>query len=171
MDKPMHGYALKKKLSPGLRRDQLVNDGVLYPLLAKMEREGLISKKVEGGVRRPNRHVITLSLKGKKVFREWLAMPAFEDDDMAYDFFLGHPFLYKCMFFKYLAKTEIQKKLKAQKKSAEAKLENFHRIRKGMEERNVDAFRIAIIDLGITQQRDKILWIEKLLNKESRRKA
>lgn len=172
VDKSMHGYMLKKALSPGLRRDQLMNDGVLYPLLTKMEREGLLRKKIERGEKgTPNRHVYTVSAEGKKVFREWLDAPAFEDDDITYDFFLGHPFLYKCMFFKYLTKTEVQKKLKAQRESAEAKLENFYRIRKGMAERNVDAFRIAILDLGIAQQRDKILWLGKLLKKESRRKT
>ena len=46
IEKPMHGYELKQAVSPALSRERLMNDGVLYPLLAKMEREGLGRKKV-----------------------------------------------------------------------------------------------------------------------------
>jgi DNA-binding PadR family transcriptional regulator len=162
IDKPMHGYELKRAVSPALSRERLMNDGVLYPLLSKMEREGLVQSKVERGDRRPNRHVFHPTASGRRVFFEWLRGSAFEEDLVTYDFFLGHPFLSKCVFFKHLTREEIRAKLIAQRESSLAKLEAFDRIREGMVERGVDPFRIAILDLGIAQHREKIRWLEKM---------
>ena len=53
IDQPMHGYELKRALSPALPRERRVNDGVLYPLLQAMEAEGLISGRVERRERAP----------------------------------------------------------------------------------------------------------------------
>jgi len=164
IDKPRHGYDVKHALSPALPREKLMNDGILYPLLAKMEKEGLLRRKVERGDGRPDRHVFEPTDGGRRAFFEWLRGPAFEEDEVSYDFFLGHPFLAKCMFFKHLTVEEIRAKLAAQTETAQAKLETFDRIREGMVERGVDPLRIAILDLGVAQQREKIRWLEKLSN-------
>ena len=164
VDRPRHGYDLKRALSPALPRRRLVNDGILYPLLARMEKEGLVRSRVEPGDGRPDRRVFELTDSGRRAFFDWLRGPAFEEDEVSYDFFLGHPFLTKCMFFKHLSPEEVRAKLTAQAETAAAKLETFHQIREGMVERGVDPFRIAILDLGIDQQREKIRWLEKLSN-------
>ena len=164
VDKPRHGYDLKQALSPALPRRRLMNDGILYPLLARMEKEGLVRSRVERGDGRPDRRVFEPSAGGRRVFFEWLRGPAFEEDEVSYDFFLGHPFLAKCLFFKHLSREEVRAKLAAQAESALAKLEAFYRIREGMVERDVDQLRTAILDLGIAQQREKIRWLEKLTN-------
>jgi len=162
IDKPMHAYELKRVVSPALSRERLMNDGVLYPLLAKMEKERLVRSRVERGDKRPDRRVFQPTASGRRVFFEWLQGSAFEEDLVTYDFFLGHPFLSKCMFFKHLTREEIRAKLMAQRESALAKLEEFNLIREGMVERGVDPFRIAILDLGIAQHREKIRWLEKM---------
>ena len=138
MDKPRHGYDLKHALSPALPRQRLMNDGILYPLLARMEKEGLVHSRVERGNGRPDRHVFEPTAAGRRVFFDWLRGPAFEEDEVSYDFFLGHPFLTKCMFFKHLSREEVRAKLAAQAETASAKLETFYRIREGMAERSVD---------------------------------
>ncbi len=158
----MHAYALKRALSPALPRERLMNDGVLYPILAKMEKERLVRREVEKGDKRPDRHVFHPTASGRRVFTKWLHGSAWEEDEVTYDFFLGHPFISKCMFFKRLSSDEVRAKLVAQRESAVAKLEEFHRIREGMVERGADPFRIAILDLGIAQQREKIRWLQEL---------
>ena len=164
VDRPRHGYDLKRALSPALPRRRLMNDGILYPLLARMEKEGLVRSRVEPGDGRPDRRVFELTDSGRQAFFDWLRGTAFEEDEVSYDFFLGHPFLTKCMFFKHLSREEVRAKLAAQAEAAAAKLETFHQIRAGMVERDVDPFRIAILDLGIDQQREKIRWLERLSN-------
>ena len=158
----MHGYALKHALSPALPRKRLVNDGILYPLLAKMEKAGLIRKKMEPGGKAPNRYVLHPTEKGRNTFFDWLRGPAMEEDEVTYDFFVGHPFLIKCTFFKHLSRREVRAKLAAQRDRERGKLEAFERIREGMVERKVDAFRVAILDLGMAQQRDRIAWLDQL---------
>lgn len=167
-DCPMHGYELKRALSPALPRGRRVNDGILYPLLGKMEKEGLIRKTVKPGDGAPNRHVFRPTAKGRRVFREWLRGSELEEDEVSYDFLLGHPFLIKCMFFKHLSATEMREKLMTHRRTAAGKLEAFVEIRKGMMKRKVEPFRIAILDLGIAQQREKIRWLDKLIRNHRR---
>ena len=42
----MHGYELKRTLSPALPASQLINDGVLYPLLKSMDVPSISIKKL-----------------------------------------------------------------------------------------------------------------------------
>jgi DNA-binding PadR family transcriptional regulator len=91
IDKPMHGYALKRALSPALPPQQTVNDGILYPLLNRLEAEGLVRKRVEQGRGGRNRNVFHPTPEGRRVFAEWLVGSHDERDEVTYDFLLGHP--------------------------------------------------------------------------------
>jgi DNA-binding PadR family transcriptional regulator len=162
IDEPRHGYELKRVLSPAVSRDRQLNDGVLYPLLAKMTRAGHVRRAVERGPGGRARHVFSVTAKGRAHFLAWLGTEVAEEDDVTYDFLLGHPFLAKCMFFAHLSPAERRTKLVAQRAAAAAKLADFARIRAGMVERRVDPFRIAVLDLGIAQQRAKIRWLQRL---------
>ena len=68
IDQPMHGYELKRALSPALPPERRVNDGVLYPLLKRMEAEGLIRGRVERGTARRDRHVFHPTATGRRAF-------------------------------------------------------------------------------------------------------
>src|SRR4051794_5865647 len=131
----MHGYELKRALSPALPRERRVNDGVLYPLLKRMESEGLISGRVERGAGAPDRRVFHPTESGRRAFQEWLESSAEEEDEVTYDFMVGHPFLTKCLFFHELGPASVDRKLTGQLESSEAKLADFQRIREGMVER------------------------------------
>jgi DNA-binding PadR family transcriptional regulator len=163
IDRPMHGYDLKRFLSPGLPSHRLVNDGVLYPLLKKLESEDLIRKERVQVGNTPQRHLLHPTSKGREAFFTWLESDSFEEDEVKYDFFLGHPFLNKCLFFEQLGKAAILEKLIAQREFALSKREEFQRIREGMVQRGVSLFRIAILDLGMAQHDEKILWLERLI--------
>ena len=163
LDQPMHGYALKRALSPALPPDRRINDGVLYPLLKRMEADGLVSGRVERREGAPDRRVFHPTEAGRRAFRDWLESPVGEEDEVEYDFMLGHPFLTKCLFFRDLRPAEVALKLADQLEAGEAKLADFHRIRKGMVERNVDPYRIAVLDLGLAQQREKVRWLKRMV--------
>jgi DNA-binding PadR family transcriptional regulator len=161
--KPMHGYELKRTLSPAVPASQLVNDGILYPLLKRMERDGLIVGRVERAGKAPNRNVFKPTKEGRQVLADWLRSEQGEQDEVTYDFLLGHPFLAKCVFFDRLSEEEIRLKLKAQLESSAEKLAAFERIRAGMVQRGVGEYRIAVLDLGIAQQRAKLDWLKKTI--------
>jgi DNA-binding PadR family transcriptional regulator len=160
IDEPRHGYDLKRVLSPALRRDRQLNDGVLYPLLAKLTRDGWIRRSVEREGGRA-RHVYAATTLGRRRFTTWLATAVDEADDVTYDFLVGHPFLAKCIFFARLGPAARRAKLAAQREAAEGKLAAFRTIRAGMVARGVDAYRVAVLDLGIAQQREKIRWLRR----------
>jgi DNA-binding PadR family transcriptional regulator len=164
IDQPMHGYALKRALSPALPRQRRVNDGVLYPLLKRMEAEGLISGRVERQEGSPDRRVFHPTQAGRRAFARWLESSVEEEDEVAYDFMLGHPFLTKCLFFRGLSPAQVAGKVSDQLEAGEAKLTDFRRIRKGMVERGVDPYRIAVLDLGIAQQRERVRWLKQMRN-------
>ena len=160
IDEPRHGYDLKRVLSPALGRDRQLNDGVLYPLLAKLARDGWIRRSIERDGGRA-RHVYAATALGRRRFATWLATAVDEEDEVTYDFLLGHPFLAKCIFFARLEPAARRTKLAAQRAAAEAKLAAFRTIRAGMVERRVDPYRVAVLDLGIAQQREKIRWLRR----------
>ena len=73
IDRPMHGYALKRAMSPALPPAQRVNDGILYPLLRRMEEEGLVRKEVERGNGARARNVYHPPAGGRRAFDVWLS--------------------------------------------------------------------------------------------------
>jgi DNA-binding PadR family transcriptional regulator len=164
IDQPMHGYELKRALSPALPPERRVNDGVLYPLLKRMEAEGLVSGRLERRAGAPHRRVFHPTEAGRREFRDWLEGAVGEEDEVAYDFMLGHPFLTKCLFFRGLRSEQVAQKLADQLEAGEAKLADFRRIRNGMVERNVDPYRIAVLDLGLAQQREKVRWLKRMVS-------
>src|SRR4051812_4339695 len=167
----MHGYELKAALSPALPREKRVNDGVLYPLLRKLEGEGLIRGKREQAQTGRDRVVYRATARGRREFAEWLGSDAEERDEVAYDFLVGHPFLTKCLFFGRLGEDEVAAKLRDQLDQSVQKLSEFKRIKRGMSERGVDAYRIDVLDLGIAQQEARVRWLRRMLDQETPRRA
>jgi DNA-binding PadR family transcriptional regulator len=127
-----------------------------------MESEGLISGRVERRDGAPDRRVFHPTETGRRAFAEWLESSVEEQDEVAYDFMLGHPFLTKCLFFDGLLPEQVAQKVADQLETSEAKLADFRRIRNGMVERRVDPYRIAVLDLGIAQQREKVRWLKQM---------
>jgi DNA-binding PadR family transcriptional regulator len=167
----MHGYELKAALSPALPRERRVNDGVLYPLLRRLERDGLIRGRDEAGEGGRGRVVYQATGRGRAEFTAWLESGADEQDDVTYDFLVGNPFLTKCLFFGRLGPDEVERKLRDQLERSRAKLAEFGRIRAGMAERGVEPFRIDVLDLGIAQQRARVRWLRGMLDQTETRRA
>jgi DNA-binding PadR family transcriptional regulator len=167
-DQPMHGYELKRKLSPALPREHRVNDGVLYPLLKRMEEEGLLRKRVERSESGRDRNVFHATARGRREFDRWLRSSDDEADEAKYDFLVGHPFLTKCLFFAQLEADEVTEKLGAQLEDSTRKLETFQAIREGMVARDVDVYRIAVLDLGIAQQKERLRWLKRMVDSSGR---
>ena len=163
LDRPAHAYALKALLAPRVSPSEQINDGVLYPLLTKLEAEGIIRGREEVSAGKRKRTTFSVTPKGEKAFLAWLKSDADEDDEPAYDFFMGHPLLVKVQFFSRLPPRLRVEKLAAQVQRTEQKLKDYAAIRKGMVEREADAFRIALLDLGVAQQKTHRRWLREQL--------
>jgi DNA-binding PadR family transcriptional regulator len=160
LDRPNHAYALKQILRPRFPPSTGMNDGVLYPLLGKLEAEGLIRGREEVGPQGRRRTSYTVTRQGERAFLDWLTTTADEGDDAAYDFFLGRPFLVKLQFFTRLPAATRMAKIEAELARLDAKLALFAEIRAGMVERKADPWRIALIDLGARQTRLTRRWLK-----------
>lgn len=73
--KPMNGYEMKKMSDQSIGHFWNENFGNIYPVLKKLEAEGLVSmvhEKSDGG---PSRKTYTISTEGRKALAEWLTKP------------------------------------------------------------------------------------------------
>ena len=73
--KPMSGYDMKKMIDRSLSFFWNENYGHLYPVLSKMEKQGLIKKSVTKGEKRPDRFVYEITDSGKKELKGWFPKP------------------------------------------------------------------------------------------------
>jgi hypothetical protein len=67
-------------------------------------------------------------------------------------------------FFKHLTKKQRQAKLQIQVDRTKAKLLQFDAILAGMRERNVDPFRIGLLELGAAHQLQTLEWLQRWLD-------
>jgi len=165
MDRPAHAYALKKLLAPRVSPSEQINDGVLYPLLAKLESEGILCGREEVSAGKRKRTIFSVTANGEAAFLAWLESDADESDEPAHDFLMGHPLLVKVQFFSRLPLPRRAEKLAAQLRRSELKLRDYGEIRTGMVARDADAFRIALLDLGVAQQKATRKWLREQLAK------
>ncbi len=159
---PMHGYALRQSVAPTLPKSQSINDGVLYPLIAKLEKDGLIEKKLEASSEGPARNVLHITEAGREEFLRWLDSDESERDEVTYDFFLRDSFLAKAAFLRHASPQERSAKFVHQAEVAQEKLQTLESVRKGMAEAGLSQLHLAIIDLALKQQRTRIQWLKQV---------
>ncbi len=69
---PMSGYDIKMVTDNSIGHFWNENFGHIYPMLRRMEQEGLISREVRYTPGRPDRSVYTLTDTGEKALTDWL---------------------------------------------------------------------------------------------------
>lgn len=73
--KPMSGYDMRALISESIGHFWNESYGQIYPTLKRLAADGLVEKKTQRQNGRPDRHVYSLTAKGRERLREWLAMP------------------------------------------------------------------------------------------------
>ena len=122
VDEPAHGYALKERLSPGLPRERRLNDGVLYPLLSRLEERGLLAHESRPGPGSgPPRRVFSTTAAGRRAFLAWLRSDAGEESEVGHELFVDHP-LVKLLFASHLTAAERRSKIESLREAARARL-------------------------------------------------
>lgn len=69
---PMSGYDIKKHVEEGISNFWTESYGQIYPVLKGLVAEKLVTKAVEKGRGKPDRHVYALTEMGREELREWL---------------------------------------------------------------------------------------------------
>lgn len=73
---PMSGYDIKKSVATRMSYFWDLSYGQIYPTLKELEKNKLITKKVEINQNGPNRKVYTITATGLKELQAWLVKPA-----------------------------------------------------------------------------------------------
>jgi PadR family transcriptional regulator AphA len=72
---PMSGYDLKKFIDKSISFFWSENYGHIYPVLKKLEKDELVTKKVEHTKGKPSKNLYSITTKGRGVLTDWLATP------------------------------------------------------------------------------------------------
>jgi PadR family transcriptional regulator AphA len=72
---PMSGYDIKKATDISINHFWKENYAQIYPMLKQLAKEGLTTSHVEEQEGKPDRHVYTLTDKGREELQRWLAGP------------------------------------------------------------------------------------------------
>jgi DNA-binding PadR family transcriptional regulator len=161
-DLASHPYELKQRLSPGLSRERMTNDGVLYPLLARLEREGLLAKRTERARGAQIRNVFRATDEGDAEFLAWLRDPHTVDVAVDHDFLVGHRFV-KALFFHRLTKSERLEQLEEAARQTRESIESLHELQR------VDSGDLSrglgwdLIELELAQREADLRWIDAMI--------
>ena len=160
MDSPAHGYALKKQLAVALPDGAAINDGQLYPTLARMEKNGWIRMQVVEQPRHPSRHRYRVTAAGKREFFGWLAG---QRGAPGLEYFRKSDFLQRCAFFTHLAGDELAAQVRAERDAVERSLARLEPLAQRLAGGEDDRYRRMVVEYGIRVQRMRREWLEELL--------
>lgn len=159
-DRPDHAYALKHRLSPGLPRERLVNDGVLYPLLARLEADGLVTGAERRGPTGRVRRVYEITRAGRAELGRWLRSEEDEEGPPLHELFVAHP-LVKLLFAGHLTSGELAAKLDRHAERAAERIAALEALRAvaAREEAEGSGLGPALLELELRQLRDRLAWL------------
>jgi DNA-binding PadR family transcriptional regulator len=162
-DGPDHAYALKRRLSPGLPREQLINDGVLYPLLAKLEAGGLVNSSDEQGPNGRRRRVYSVTRRGAKELRRWLASDDDERGVPLHEVFVTQP-LVKLLFAPHMTETELRAKLELQRDLTAERINALSSLQAVAPVDGASELGASLLELELSGLRARLKWLVKAVN-------
>ena len=89
---PMSGYDIKKRVEESISNFWTESYGQIYPILKSVVAEKLVTKTVEKGSGKPDRHVYSLTELGRKELQRWLGegvTPKVERNELLLKLFFG----------------------------------------------------------------------------------
>ncbi len=110
--KPMSGYDMKQMSDHSISHFWNENYGNIYPVLKKMESEGLVSMNREEQENAPARKVYTITEAGQVEFSNWMAGPPEPG-------ILRDELLLQIFFGQWTSPDQIKDKIKAEEKRCE----------------------------------------------------
>jgi DNA-binding PadR family transcriptional regulator len=149
MNAPAHGYSIRKHLEEAFSKSLPLNDGQLYPALAKLEGLGWIEKEVVEQRRSPTKHLYRVTHEGREAFLRWLAGEGEEEPRDRLGFFWRDGFLQRCSFFDQLA--------------PEVAAERIEEVSADLARRDAEPYRRMIVEYGVRLQRMREQWLHELL--------
>jgi PadR family transcriptional regulator AphA len=161
---PMSGYDIKKITDNSIGHFWNENFGHLYPVLGRMEREGLISREILSTPGRPDRSVYTLTQTGKTALADWLTREP-EDPPTRIELLL------QIFFAKGLPIPGIIQKIKNEKDLQEQRLSTYEAIERHILEGDAHQgqgdipFWLMTLSFGKHRSKATVAWCEETIKK------
>ena len=73
---PLSGYDIRRIYAQSLGNFWSESYGHIYPILGRLKDEGLATREVQQKAGRPDRHVYSITDRGREELHRWLAQPA-----------------------------------------------------------------------------------------------
>jgi PadR family transcriptional regulator AphA len=171
---PMSGYDIKMLTDRSISHFWNENFGHLYPVLRRLEREGLISREVRSTPGRPDRSVYSLTPEGTAALDAWLIREPEEPPNRI-------EILLQLFFSSSQPLAVVREKIEAEKRRAEQRLEVFDAIEQHIKEYHSDQhikdapYWLMTLSFGRHRSRAVAAWceetIERLREMEAERTA
>jgi DNA-binding PadR family transcriptional regulator len=159
MEKPMHGYELKKRLSFMLGHFWTVSYGSLYPALKRLEKASAIERAYSVKEKTRNRNVFRVTKAGEKEFMRLLA-----DSSGTTTFADAEKFDIRLAFFQYLEPETRLSLLEKRRALLEEQVAKFKAYRST--NRNQDHYQVGLLRHKVEQTKSDIRWLERLIAHE-----
>jgi DNA-binding PadR family transcriptional regulator len=166
-DIPSYPYELKQRLSPGLARERMTNDGVLYPLLARLEREGLVVRRAQRARGAQIRNVFRATRAGDAEFRAWLRDPHTVEVGLDHDFLVRHRFV-KALFFHRLTTGEQLEQLDEAARQTLESIESLRALQAVGSDDLSSGLGWDLIELELAQREADLRWIDAITRRLKR---
>jgi DNA-binding PadR family transcriptional regulator len=163
MDAPAHGYSIRKHLEETFSKDLGLNDGQLYPALAKLEGQGWIEKEVVEQRSSPTKHLYRVTDAGREAFQNWLEGAEPDDARERVGFFWRDGFLQRCSYFARLDDDRVAEQVRGRLAETARCAQRLESALADLEQREVDPYRRMILEYGARLQRMREQWLEELL--------
>jgi DNA-binding PadR family transcriptional regulator len=163
MDAPAHGYSIRKHLEETLSKDLGLNDGQLYPALAKLEACGWIAKEVVEQRSSPTKHLYRVTDSGREAFQRWLEDVEADDARDRLSFFWRDEFLQRCSFFASVSADVAAAQVRARLAETARCAQRLERVLADLDQRQANPYRRMILEYGVRLQRMREQWLRELL--------
>ena len=132
--KPMSGYDIKKFTDMSISYFWSENYGHIYPVLRKLEKNGLVTKKIKRGKGSPDKKIYSITEDGRNALRAWLSAPV-QKEIFRLEILLK-------LFFGYWADTNnVIEKISFHKEAAEKTLNELLEVENHVNEEHHDQFK------------------------------
>jgi DNA-binding PadR family transcriptional regulator len=123
---PMSGYDIKKRVGQSVSNFWTESYGQIYPILKSLVAEKLVTKTVEKGAGKPDRHVYALAAAGREELQQWLAegatTPRAERNELLLKLFFGEEVPFETNIAHIEAYRELQRGLLDRYKAIEKEI-------------------------------------------------
>ncbi len=123
--RPRSGYDIKTQIGRSIGFFWNENFGHIYPILKRMEHDGLVTKHSEETGKRPRKNVYTLTPLGTRELHRWLEQPATEQP-------VRNELLLKIFFGSRLDENAMIAMIEAEKKLFRERLEVLESVEKSL---------------------------------------